>query len=955
MRKLLENMRTTKLVAVYILICVISPLSAFSMRNCTLRTSQNESEPKVLCYKMGFYRVPSLLLKNAQVLDISFNAISQIKIGDFKDLSDLRYLNISNNKISWIEEGALDSLSNLTYLNLAHNQLNRISGGVLDSLTNLLELHLYDNDIEDIQESAFSNLQNLKVLNLTKNNLRYIDRVKPVLTSVSLEELYIGSNNFEVFNSSEISIKPLSLTKIDFSDNPLSSFRLTENIFPTLNHLDLSQCGHNGKMVWNVPEKSYLASVKTLYLTDVNMSSQNIAAVLQTFKNSLNKIRLKQNVKFNKVALLQNACSPMLRVLRLGRNKITNLTEHMFDPCSNLTELDLKDNEITQLSPSTFRGFTQLEILHLALNKLTQITNTFQMLSTLEFINLSRNRIDKLLCYDFANLTRLKTLYLYGNKISYIKQCHFKDLKSLEVLMLGTNNILKIGDAFKNGPHSLKLLQLTFNKLNAIEKDTFRNLSELNTLELQDNQISKIEAYAFRGLMNLNSLKLSSNKISAQTLRQANVFSGMPNLHNLDLFSNSILFTDNKLKNPPFIELKTLRKLSIYSQHRGIGKVPSNLLKGLSSLKMFYGGNMNLLHLSPSTFKFTPKLWYLELSKNAFSDDNALPAELFHPISGLDKLILSKTQLRSLNFLLDANLSNLHMLRASSNEIDAVNETLIHSLPNLKFLDLQKNTFTCDCNNAYFIDWAIKSNFTQVIYLNQYVCSYPPALRGTSLSDFNTESCTVNIDFICFFCSSVVVTVTLLLAFFWQFLRSQVVYAYYLLLAFLYDNKKKKVDHQQEFIYDAFISYNIHDEPWVMEKLLPELEGDQGWKLCLHHRDFEPGKPIMDNIIDGIYSSRKTICVITRNYLKSNWCSSEVQVASFRLFDEQRDVLILVFLEDIPTHQLSLYYRMRKLVRKRTYLRWPKPGEDTRIFWQKMKMALDTKEDPKSERLLSLC
>ncbi|KAK2873039.1 hypothetical protein Q8A67_022936 [Cirrhinus molitorella] len=364
----------------------------------------------------------------------------------------------------------------------------------------------------------------------------------------------------------------------------------------------------------------------------------------------------------------------------------------------------------------------------------------------------------------------------------------------------------------------------------------------------------------------------------------------MPNLKNLELQANSISFMDDTLKHPPFTDLKQLRILALHSQRRGIGKIPSNLLQGLSSLEMFYAGNTNLGHLKPDTFKFNPQLWYLELSKNALSEDNSIPAELFHPISSLTKLILSRTQLRSLNFLLKANLSKLSTLKARGNEIDSINKTLIESLPRLEVLDLERNTFTCDCNNAFFIDWAKNSNSTQVVY------------------------------------------------------------AYYLFLAFLYDNKKKR--NGSAFQYDAFISYNTEDESWVMEELIPKLEGEQSWRLCLHHRDFEPGRPIIDNIVDGIYSSRKTICLITRNYLKSNWCSSEVQVASFRLFDEQKDVLILVFLEDIPTHQLSPYHRMRKLVKKRTYLRWPKPGEDTKIFWQKLKMALESKEGHKSDGIL---
>nr|AAO19474.1 toll-like receptor [Carassius auratus] len=944
-------MGTLKQITLYIaLFSFISPSSAFSLNNCTISTPLKDIQLKVLCYKMGFFRIPSIP-GNTHILDISFNAFAQIQIGDFNHLSNLQDLNISHNKISQIQEGAFDSLSNLYSLNLASNRLQAISRGMLHGLTNLLVLRLDNNYIKDIEETAFSTLQNLKVLNLTKNQLHYVEKIKPVLASPHLEELYIGSNHLNAFKSYEMSTNPLALKILDFSNNPFATFQLTDNIFQFLNHLDLSYCGQNGTMTWNVTEKTFLASVKSLYFMDVHMSVQNAANVLQSFQNLLNKIRLNGNAELNRTDLLLNACSPVLQVLRLKTNKIKHLTEHMFDLCSNLTEIDLGDNEISNIPPGMFSGFTQLKTLRLQINKFTRITNFFQNLFTLEFIDLSRNSIKTLNCDVFANLTQLKMLYLYSNKISIIESCSFKDLKSLEVLRLGANNLLRIGDAFRNGPQSLLELQLSFNKLSKIEKYTFRNMSQLKYLHLQDNQISEIESYAFGGLKNLSSLFLSSNKISAKTLtKHQDVFSGMPNLENLGLDANIILFSDDQLKFPPFKDLKHLTVLSLHSQRRGIGQIPSNLLQGLSSLEMFYVGNTNLAHLNPDTFKFSPQLWFLDLSKNALSEDHSIPAELFHPISRLTKLLISRTQLRSLNFLLNANLSRLSTLKATGNEIDLINKTLIQSLPRLEVLDLQKNTFTCDCDNEFFIDWAKNSNSTQVVYLNKYMCSYPSSLRGMSLSAFNTESCTLNIDFICFLCSSIVVFLTLLSSFVWHFLRFQVVYAYYLFLAFLYDNKKKQSG--STFQYDAFISYNAQDEPWVMEELIPKLEGEQSWRLCLHHRDFEPGRPIIDNIVDGIYSSRKTICLITNNYLKSNWCSSEVQVASFRLFDEQKDVLILVFLEDIPTHQLSPYHRMRKLVKKRTYLRWPKPGEDTKIFWQKLKLALEAKEGHKSDLLI---
>ncbi|CAM4600541.1 unnamed protein product [Caretta caretta] len=146
----------------------------------------------------------------------------------------------------------------------------------------------------------------------------------------------------------------------------------------------------------------------------------------------------------------------------------------------------------------------------------------------------------------------------------------------------------------------------------------------------------------------------------------------------------------------------------------------------------------------------------------------------------------------------------------------------------------------------------------------------------------------------------------------------------------------------KKYEYDAFVSYNTHDQEWVINELLPTLEDKYHWRLCLHHRDFEPGKCILKNIVENIYASRKTICVITHHYLESEWCSKEMQVASFRLFDEHMDALVLIFVEHIPSDSLSPYHRMRKLVKKKTYLTWPREEKEIPLFWHKLNMALKT-------------
>ena len=63
-----------------------------------------------------------------------------------------------------------------------------------------------------------------------------------------------------------------------------------------------------------------------------------------------------------------------------------------------------------------------------------------------------------------------------------------------------------------------------------------------------------------------------------------------------------------------------------------------------------------------------------------------------------------------------------------------------------------------------------------------------------------------------------------------------------------------------EYMFDAFISCTREGAKWTKKYLLPKLEKqDTGLKFCVAQRDFVVGKTIIDNIMDTISKSRKTI------------------------------------------------------------------------------------------------
>uniref|UniRef100_A0A8C7FR59 TIR domain-containing protein n=1 Tax=Oncorhynchus kisutch TaxID=8019 RepID=A0A8C7FR59_ONCKI len=812
------------------------PACGYFLKNCTIRGNLSDpSNMKVLCEKRNLEVIPKDIPRKVSVFDVAMNNISKIGKLDFKGLSNLKILNMSRNQISQLDNGSLRHLEAFQELGLAHNRLTTLSDHLFQGLVNLSLLHLDNNFIATISSSSFQPLSSLKTVNLTKNILYIMKEVQPIIQLPHLQELYIGSNRFTSFQSQEISNTSIELRLLDLSRNPLGIFRITADVLPYLEVLDIAYCGQLGHMEWDVLNRYFLSNVNRLNLSGIEISFERMGMVLQTVNSSLVHLRLND---------LVNGSS----VLRLEYNNIGNLSEEF------------------------------LHALKLGHNRLSHVPKATRNLPTLKILDLSFNIINKL---------------------------------ELWILKLGSNKILTLNEAFMNGLHKLETLNLAGNKLSSIRKGEFKSLTSLKNVLLFDNQIASMEDGAFEGLVNLTELQLDSNKITQTDIRNT-VLTGLPLLRTLDISCNYITYVnDDKLDPPPFSHLTSLENLRIFSQrHKRLSHLPINFLEGLKSLLSFQAGSLNIKDLHPNTFIHTPRLWFLDISKNEFT---ALTPKLFHPTPRLNSLYLSKARLQSLDFLIGANLSRVTFLQVSKNDITVVNETVLQSLPALTYLDMQDNPFTCGCSDAWFVQWMESDNQTQVVGAGEFTCNYPADLKDTKLLDVELQFCTVDLGLYCYISTTCLVLLTLVASFAYHFLKWQVIYGYYLFLAFLYDTKQRNKLTPHGCQYDAFISYNAHDEPWVLRELLPELEGEQGWKLCLHHRDFQPGKPIIDNIMDGIYGSRKTICVISHRYLESEWCSREIQVASFRLFDEQKDVLILVFLEEIPTHQLSPYHRMRKL------------------------------------------
>ncbi|XP_039676808.1 toll-like receptor 13 [Perca fluviatilis] len=925
-----------------LLLCLVhhlKPSLAYSLKNCSIKYSNDALADVVLhCSERNLVTVPDDIPRDVSLVYLRYNQLEQINRDHFRELSKLRILWLNKNQITHVDDGSFIHLVALTRLNMAFNKLTNLTDNLFQGLSSLTMLDLANNNIQSIHTSAFQSMSRLETVILDSNKLQQVADIQPILQLPLIQKLSIRDNLFPSFQTKDLLLnEPSSLKVLDFSNNVFEKFSITTKIFPHLEMIDFSMSGQVAGWQWDIPDKTLLRNITQLYFNCPYIAFEEIRKVLQSL-DSLMHLRLNYMDQWIDEGLLATVCKiPTLKKLDLFFNNVLNISAKLV-ACSQLSELDLSCTSMTELSKGSIRLMKQLISLTLETNLLTKVPDDIRSLSYLEILNIGDNIITELRCEDFTNTTRLRELYLYANHIAKLDRCIFESLNDLKVLDMSDNLLWTFGGAFKIGLKKLEFLDLSNNFVLILEKGDFQSLGSLKYLDVVSTHTGRVKHKAFDGLNNLGNLSVSLS------LEFENKFRGLQQLENLTTY-----FIIDSFKGPQpnyykaFFHLKSMKFLTVICEgyHTGFPfDIPIEMIQAMKHLEDFTAENFYISPPDVDTFQFNRQLKSLTIRQTDLSD---LDPGLFQPMPHLRVLDFSTSKIKSLDFLFQANLSALRCLKLSDNEITVINETVFQFLPALTYLDLQNNPFTCDCSNAGFIQWVQNNNQTQVVNAYQYTCSFPVAEQGNKLLDFDILSCWMDISFLCFISSICLVVLTLLASFIYHFLRWQLAYAYHLFRAFLYDNRKKKAGARH--LYDAFISYNVDNEAWVYQEMLPALEGEQGWRLCLHHRDFQPGKPIVENITDAIYGSRKTICVITRRYLQSEWCSREIQMASFRLFDEQKDVLVLLFLEEIPAHQLSPYYRMRKLVKKRTYLSWPQAGQHTGV-WQNVGRALETGDAP---------
>ncbi|WAR09756.1 TLR4-like protein [Mya arenaria] len=145
-------------------------------------------------------------------------------------------------------------------------------------------------------------------------------------------------------------------------------------------------------------------------------------------------------------------------------------------------------------------------------------------------------------------------------------------------------------------------------------------------------------------------------------------------------------------------------------------------------------------------------------------------------------------------------------------------------------------------------------------------------------------------------------------------------------------------NEEDQYMYDAFISYADEDGEFIREDIMPKLE-ENGMKLCVHQRDFLPGIPIADNIVDAIQNSRKTLVVISRPFIKGKWCMYEFNMARMETMNKRPEAgcLVVVLLEVVPARDMPL--ELLEWIKVHSYIEYTNDVEGGLLFWDKLMAA----------------
>ncbi|XP_030062636.1 toll-like receptor 9 [Microcaecilia unicolor] len=885
--------------------------------------------------------IPSLP-SSLQYLSLNRNHILTLDASALSHLENLRELYIDGNcyyknpcaSSLMISSGALSHLSKLNRLSLKYNNMSDVPRSLPHSLNNL---YLSYNQITWISRDSFRDLVNLRVLDIGGNCRRCDHASNPCmdcngslqldldsfLTLRDLESLMLRDNS--LYHLDPQLFQPLSNLRIlDLSENFLYNMIRTGTVFEQLKKLEklFLSFNYHKRLIFDrlilAPSFRHLESLKELRINGLFFRAVDEESI-------------------QPLAQLRNFTRLFLQL-----NFISQINLSVFGNLPSLLHIDLSDNGIISpyhrktLPAASTREYTPRLT---GQQPWSPETSFISSLASEKSPSMKRQFLQAPYFSPSCSFYQ-KTLQLTRNNLVTIMPEMFKNLTDIDCLQLSFNSISQTVNGHQFiGLNKLKMLDLSHNKINLYFNSSFSELPQLEALDLSYNSyhfqmkgighqltfISKMKALAF--------LNMAYNKIA--------------NRISTEIHSDSLqilLFAGNRLNTmwqhgdlylKFFFHLTNLTKLDISSNYLRVlhPKTLANLPKTLKILIV----KQNLL----TSFNWTcltllPKLEVLDLSVNKltflYNTSNLFAASL-------QSLDLSYNRIDRIGQHFFVNTPALIILNLSYNSLQEVNKDWFEE--SLQHLDLRGNPLFCTCDSTFF-EFILSINIQIPDLTNKVTCGSPYHLKNKSVFSRDLHFCSDDQISLCLFSISMLFIFLLMMgSTLKHFLGWDVWYTFYICLSSLCVLYSKPSDSEE---YDAFIAFDKTQKDvadWVYNDLRIRLEekGLHHFRVCLEDRDWIPGKSLVENLWDSVYRSKKTVFVLSRVKPVSGLLRVAFLLVQQRLLEEQKDVVVLILLEQLQRR--SRYLRLRRRLCKKTVLFWPQDPCGQQYFWGQLCRVLE--------------
>lgn len=926
--------------------------------------------------------------KDLKEIYLNNNTITVLAPGLFSDLTQLLVLDISHNELTsdWINTSTFAGLKRLAFLDFSHNRVSKMEIALFRDLNNLQILKMQDNFIEHIPENVFASLFNLHTLILSNNRLTIIESYAfnglKALTVLSIDSNRISKIHHQVFENCS------TLQDLHINGNRLDGVPSALREIPQLKTLDLGE-----NLITSVENASFMAMQQMygLRLTENNIG--NISKGVFDKMTSLKILNLSRN-KIHKIEAGAFDSNVNLQAIRLDGNYLTDIAG-LFAKLPNLVWLNISDNRLGSFD--YFMIPTGLQWLDIHANRIAELGNYFEIESQLslstfdassnklteitgsaipnsvEMLYLNDNLISKVQSYTFFKKPNLTRVDLYGNKITSLDPNSLRisavpQDKSVPEFFIGGNPLecdctmdwlqkVNTGNRARTQPKLMDLdsiyCKLLYNRGNAY----------VPLVEAAPHQfLCKYDSHCF-ALCHCCDFDACDCEMTCPN--NCTCYHDQSWSANVVECSNAGYI--NKL--PERIPMEATQ---LYLDGNDINILPSHAFIGRKRLEILFLNSSNIKVIHNRTFNGLKKLEVLHLDYNSLT---SLEGQEFDGLENLRELYINNNRIKHIGKEMFNQMSHLKILHLHHNRLFTLSVWQLNSV--ITDITLSYNPWSCDCEyTETFREWMKRTNsitdspdvkcvyqkdnttdtivyneatFTSsdfgfsIINENGTICTGLPSINNSINGNLTaTKTIITNEEIqdyipllsVTLGACLIVLLVTIVIFIFRQQMR---IWCHSKFGVRIFYRTSDLDRDDREKMFDAFVSYSSKDEEWVAQELTPMLEskvgGSPSYKLCLNYRDFPVGGYVADNIIQAVESSRRTIMVLSENFIKSEWCRFEFKSAHHQVLRDRRRRLIVVLLGNVPLKDLDPDIRL--YLKTNTYLHW---GD--KLFWEKLRFAM---------------